>query len=149
MKKILLLVTGMLLAVIVAGCTDSNTESKDPVVYTPPGVILEQIDKEESFAFVIGDEDCPACQSYLKAALTDLQKKSDLTLQYIELKGIEEKKEEYADIQVLIEDHLDGQFEATPTTYFMIDGKLKEVSVGALEYEDLLELHNRHIKIKN
>lgn len=152
-KRLLLLLTGMVLAVIVAGCSsgetdkDVDTESEgDPVTYVAPGVILDKIDKEETFAFILGDADCGACQSYLETTLKEIQEKSDVTLEYIELKGIEAKEDEFADVQVLIEEHLDGQFEATPSTYFIVDGELKDVSVGVVTYDELLETYEKYIK---
>lgn len=142
MKRILLLVSGMLLAVIIAGC---SVVAEDPVSYTPPGEILEQIDNKDTFAFVIGDEDCPACQSYLKTSLKDMQNKSEITLEYIELKGIEEKEKELEDLQAIIEDHLDGKFEATPTTYFIVDGEFEDDIVGVVPYDELLETYETHV----
>lgn len=151
MKKILTLFAVLTLTLVVSGCV-KKTENpvkevkEDPVVYSTPAEILDKIEKKETFAFVIGSETCPACQNYLANALKDMDEKSDVKINYIEVLNIEQKEKEFGDIQKLIKDHLDGKFDATPTTYFMKQGKMTDVIVGSISYEELLGKYNELTK---
>lgn len=149
MKKMFLLMMGLMLAAVVAGCTsdkgEDSAKDKSPVTYVTPQSVTEKIENKETFAFILGDETCSACNQYKAEALSKMVKKDDIKLGFVELNGIEQKEEEMNSIVSLIETHLDNQFSATPTTYFIVDGVLKEVTVGAISYDELKELYTKHI----
>lgn len=149
MKKLWILLAGILMAVVVAGCSsgDKNAETVDiSGNYVKPGEILEDIEEGKSFGFVIVDKDCSACAAYKAGALKDFEKSNKGELKYVEVNGIEDKEDEFDDVLTLIDDHLDGQFEATPTTYFFTNGVLDSVEVGVMEYDELLEKYNNNVK---
>lgn len=135
------------MAVIVAGCSGDKNDGPADISgnYVKPGEILQDIEDEKTFGFVIVDKDCSACQAYKAGALQEFEKNDDGELRYIEINGIEDKGKEFDDVLTLIDEHLDGQFEATPTTYFFVNGLLESVEVGAMEYDELVETYNRNI----
>lgn len=130
MKKILLGLAVLLL--VITGCS-----VKDPVTYKEPAEIIARFDNNETFAFVIGDATCPACQSYLAGTVKEFQSKDGVTLEYIDLDKLDESSMELAGELVKKEKYLDGEFSVTPTTYFVVEGKVVEVSEGAVNYETL------------
>ena len=159
MKKKMLWVMSMLVALLViTGCGNGDSEKDsgarttneevqvDPVVYTEPSKILEKFEAGETFAFVMGHADCGACQSYLKGGLTEFEKEQDEKMMYVELKGIEADKEKFDTVEEIIKDHLDDKFEATPTTYFVVDGKVKDALIGAVTYQELLIKYEETVK---
>lgn len=135
------------MAVVITGCSSDKNDGPVDLSgnYVKPGEIIQDIEDGKTFGFVFVDKECSACQAYKAGALQEFEKNKDGELRYIEVNGIEDKEEEFADILTLIDEHLDGQFEATPTTYFFIDGALESVEVGAMEYEELLEIYNTHV----
>lgn len=152
MKRIFLLMASLMVVAVIAGCSsdkktdsESEVEDKGPVTYVTPQSVTEKIENKETFAFVLGDETCSACSHYKENALTEMVKKDSIKLGFVELNGIEEKKDEMDSIIYLIEKHLDSQFEATPTTYFIVDGVMKEAVVGSVPYDELKETYESHI----
>lgn len=148
MKKLWILLAGILMAVVIAGCS-SDDKNDGPVDisgnYVKPGEILEDIEADKTFGFVIVDKECSACAAYKEGALQEFEKENEGALRYIEINGIEDKEDEFEDVITLIDEHLDGQFEATPTTYFFVNGVLESVEVGVMEYDELLEAYNNHV----
>lgn len=148
--KRLLLALGLIAVLVVAGCSseskgDESEENTDPVIYVEPAKILDKIENKETFAFILGDETCSACQHYLDTTLREMEDDSGVTLEFIELYGIEDRKKEFDDVTKLIDEHLHQQFEATPTTYFMVDGKLADAVVGTISYDELLPMYEFYI----
>lgn len=148
--KVLLLlgIIGLVLAIAGCGKKDEEKKAKDesPVTYVQPQNILEKIDKKETFVFVIGSKTCSACQNYKATSLKEMSEKDGVKLPFIDIYGIENKEKEFADIQKLIKDHLKDKFEATPTTYYMEKGKLKEAVVGDVPYKDVKEKYDSLMK---
>lgn len=159
LKKIAIPAMGAFLALSLAACSDTNEKdnSKDNdkpkeevkqdsmVTYVNPSDILEKIESKETFAFVIGNQFCGACQFFKENTLTKLDKEEGIKLPFIETEGLEKEKANAEAFVKLVEDHLGGKFDATPTTYFMVDGELKEEIVGAMEYEVLVKKYDEHI----
>lgn len=148
--KRLLLALGLMAVLVIAGCSsenkgDESDKKSDPVTYVEPAKILDKIENEETFAFILGDETCSACQHYLDTTLREMEDDAGVTLEFIELYGIEDRKKEFDDVTKLIDEHLHQQFEATPTTYFIVDGELAEVVVGAISYDELLSMYELYI----
>lgn len=145
-----------MLIVILAACASDNEDNEgnsdksgDVSIegnYVTPDVILDDIENGETFSFVIVDKDCSACQAYKAGALLEFEENNPGDLRYVEINGIQERAQEFEDIETLIIDHLDGQFDATPTTYFIVDGELASVEVGVMEYEELLSIYESHIE---
>ena len=153
MKKTLLLIVGMIVLIgTLAACSGNNEDIGEDVNeindknYVVPGVILEDIDNEETFAFVISDKECPACQTYKENALKTFEETNPGKIRSIEINNIQSRSDELEDIQTLIIDHLDEQFNATPTTYFIVNGELANIDVGVMEYEDLLSKYELYIE---
>lgn len=167
-KKLLVPVFGAMLALSLAACNDESTEDKDNnakteqtqdkekkdkaaheqvVTYIEPSEVLEKIENKETFAFILGDKECSACNSYKATTLTELKDTNGILLPFVELNGIEndDRKAHLNVLVQIIENHLDGQFEATPTTYFMVDGVMKDVTVGAISYEEFVKHYTENI----
>lgn len=148
--KRLLLALGLIAVLVVAGCSSESKGNKsekntDPVTYVEPAKILDRIENKETFAFVLGDETCSACQHYLDTTLREMEDDAGVKLEFIELYEIEDRKKEFDDVTKLIDEHLHQQFEATPTTYFIVDGELAEAVVGAISYDKLLPMYESYI----
>lgn len=149
MKKLLFLFSMLALVLAVAGCGKKEApkeKEESPVVYVTPSEIIKKFDNKETFTFVIGSETCSACQNYKADALTKMKEKDGIKLPYIDIYGIEGKEKEFADIQTLIEKNLDNKFEATPTSYFVEKGKLKNVIVGNIPYEKIKKEYDKNQK---
>lgn len=129
MKRILLIL-GVLLLVL-TGCAESSVEE------IKPQAIIDRFEGGETFAFVIGDETCPACQAYRAGALKEMNKKDEIKLEYIDLHNLTDQELEDARKLVEQDNYLDGEFEVTPTTYFVVDGKLTQVIKGSVSYDEL------------
>lgn len=139
MKKALLIITSLMLF-ITTGCSAMIVE--DSVNEVTVEEVVNRIEEEDTFAFILGSDNCPACVQY-KENLKDLKKKEDIVLDYIDLDNSEENSME--DTADLIVQHLDGDLEdglSTPTTYFIVDGKVKgEPVVGSVPAEEVLSLY--------
>lgn len=148
LSKMLLLVTGVILALVVAGCSSNDGEkAKGDLTdnYVKPKEVTERIENGETFAFAIVDKQCSACQAYKAGALKEFQIEDPGKITMIEVNGIENNEEDLVAITDLIQKHLSGQFEATPTTYFIKNGVLEDVVVGAVEYKELKENYDKNI----
>lgn len=155
MKKVMMLVFGLAMAIILVGCvaekeettgSKDETANKDEVVnYVKADEILERIENKETFAFILVDKTCSACQFYKETTLPEMKKELNVVYDAIELFDLESNEKDLNSTVTLIEEHLNNEFSATPTTYFMVDGVLKEAAVGALEYDALIQLHEKYI----
>lgn len=145
MKKLLIVFSMLMVILTVVGCGNKDKdEEKNPeenVTYVKPAEVLEKIKNKESFLFVIGSATCPACQNYRADALKQLNEKEGVKLPYIDVFEIESKEKEFKDIKALIKDHLDNQFDATPTTYLIKKGDLTKVTVGSMNYKEVEKLY--------
>lgn len=159
-KKILVPVFGAMLALGLAACTSekgsgNEVEDKDngspevheskAVTYIEPTEVIEKVEEKETFAFVIGNAMCSACNFFKENALTQFEKEHGIKMNFVETFGIEKNSQAEKDFNELIEKHLKGQFEATPTTYFFVDGELANVIVGAMPYEDLVKNYEEYV----
>ena len=137
-KKILVL--GVLL-LIITGCSSLVVE--DPVFYVKADNITTKMENKDTFAFVIGDETCPACNAFMSGAQTQLKKEEGVALSYIDMDKLNDS--EMSELATLVNGKLNGDFGATPTTYFVVEGKVEKVLVGAASYEELSEEYNKYI----
>lgn len=145
MKKFWVLLVGVLVTIIIAGCNDDTGKKADiSGNYVSPGSVLEKIDNKETFTFAILDKNCSACQAYKTGALEEMESYKKGSIKYVEINGIDKDKVGVQDIQELISTHLDGQFEATPTTYFIKEGKLDDVVIGAVNFDKLREMYEKN-----
>lgn len=140
MKKRILVILVILLAV--TGC--SSLIVVDPANYVGPETVIELFENEDTFAFVVGDSTCSACNAYMKGAQKELFEKDEVALLYIDLNTL--KDVDIESFTKLVQEHLSGNFEATPTTYFVVDGNVSQVKVGSIEYEELSSTYDKFIK---
>lgn len=120
-----------------------GNKTENPVNYVSGDELTEMMDDKKTFAFVIGDNKCPACGSYMSGAQTELFEKDEVMLYYMDIDKLTNDTRPGA--QNLVEDYLDGDFQATPTTYFIVDGEVAKVSVGVLSYEELSATYKEFI----
>lgn len=96
--------------------------------------VRENIDKGGPYAFILGDDTCPACIMF-KNNLKQLVVDEGIKLDYIDM-----LVESQAEVEELLED-LDydmTQGLSTPTTFIMEDGEVISTVVGAVDIESLL-----------
>lgn len=152
-KGIMLLITAFALVLVVSGCSkkeDSAKEQADTGPITPitknyvkPDVINQKFKDGETFAFAIVDKDCSACQFYKKETLIKFEEEKLGEINLIEINKIADREEELMALTDLIQQNLQNKFEATPTTYFVKNGQLIDVVVGAIEVDELKEYYNK------
>lgn len=134
MKKLL----GILVILLaLTGC--SSLILGDSVNFVTPDKIIEKFDKGETFAFVIGDATCGFCKQYRETTLEEFKKEKDIELDYIDLNILTKSETDDAIKLVNEENYLNGDFSATPTTYFVVEGKVVKVLAGAVGYDKLAE----------
>ena len=79
-KKLLVLI---ILLLMLTGC--SSLFAGSPVNYVSPEEVIGRFDAGDTFAFIIGDATCPACNQYMKGAQAEFKKKDDVVLDYVDL----------------------------------------------------------------
>lgn len=117
---------------------EGEKEDKN-VDYTLPSDILTKFENKDSFYFVIGNASCGACISYKENALKELSNQDAVKIPFIETMYLETDLDEAEAFVQIVQNHLEMKFEATPTTYFVKDGKLSSAVVGAMDYDTLKE----------
>ena len=160
-KSKLMLGASMILSLVLVACNDEGSKEKDTeekdvasvevenkyegekedtiVDYTLPSDILTKFENKDSFYFVIGNAGCGACIEYKAQALTDFSKKDGVNIPFVETMYLETDGTESDAFVKIVQNHLDMKFEATPTTYFVKNGKLSSAVVGAIDYKTLKE----------
>ena len=125
MKKIAIALMLVLLLLVSCGSTEV-------ISYSDGEEIMEKLENDESFVFVIGTSTCPACTQY-QAIVEELIKNKDAEVFYIESDKVDQ-----AAVLELVENYLDNELEWTPTTYFVVDGEVTEILPGSLRYTELV-----------
>lgn len=158
-KTIMFMITALALVLVVSGCSKKD-ESKETEVdsgpttpitknYVKPNEITKKFEDGESFAFAIVDKDCSACQLYKKDTLIKFEEDKVGDIKLIEINKIDSREKDLMDLTDLIQIYLQGKFEATPTTYFVKEGQLVEVVVGAIDIEELTAFYNKYLGDEN
>jgi len=127
MKKLLILLG--LAVLTLSGCASEAPEvaTTEPILYVNSGDIIDKMDNADTFAFVLGSADDPYSNDY-KEVLNELYEEEGISLYYVDLA---EEVDNQEDSVNLVNNYLGGGFEATPTTYFVVDGVVQEANVGA------------------
>lgn len=125
MKKIAIALMLVLLLLVSCGSTEVLS-------FSDGEEIMEKIENDESFVFIIGTSTCPACTQY-KPVVEELIESKDVEVFYIESDKVDQEA-----VLELVENYLDNELEWTPTTYFVVDGEVNEVLPGALRYTELV-----------
>lgn len=129
--------------------TAVEVEANQPVNYVSVDDLEKRIENGDTFAFVIGSASCPACQVLIDN-LDTLYEEKGVKLDYIDLDTevvSEMEREKFAEFYfgTLGQDINSGL--STPTTYFIIDGKLKgEPVVGAVPADMIVEVYEEGFK---
>ncbi len=126
MKKFLLAI--MVAMVLLVSCSSTKT-----ITFSDGEEIIEKFENKESFVFVIGSSTCLACTQYRPIVEEALESKG------VDVFYIESDKVDNDQLIDLVENYLDNDLEWTPTTYFVVDGEVKESIAGALRYSLLVE----------
>lgn len=96
--------------------------------------VKENIQEGGPYAFVLGDDTCPACLMF-KNNLRQLVAEEGIQLDYIDL-----QVEAQSDVEDLLEylEYDMSQGLSTPTTFVIEDEEVVSTVIGAIEVEDLL-----------
>ena len=121
-------------------------KASEVVSYTLPSKVLKKIENKETFAFIIGNAKCTACNDFKENGLKEFASKENNKLMFVETFNLEKDKDEAAALVEIVDKHLQSKFEATPTTYFIVDGVLKDNIVGSITYNELKENYANYIK---
>ena len=141
-KKLLLFVV---FTVLLTGCSlIVDKGQNDPVRYVTANDVTARMDNGETFAFVIGDKKCPACVQYM-STLQEFLDNDGKALDYIDIDKLNEKQ--IGNLAELVKVRLNENFEATPTTYFVVNGELKNFEVGVMDYNRLATFYNNLIGV--
>lgn len=125
--------------------TSSEIKLPEIVNLTSADAVTERLENKESFALVIGDETCPACITY-NSTLKEMKDKDDILLDYIDLNLVDEEEMEKVGLLLLEVLNVGPEGFATPTTFFVKDGKLEDTIVGAIGYEELKESYEENVE---
>lgn len=143
-KSILYMVLITLIISSLLGCStiEDNTNSNYINLISLEEVI-DKVDNKDSFNFILGNDGCPACVTY-KEELKKLYDKEGYKFDYMAY-GPEINQELFFELitEVLGEN---PQNVATPTTYFIVDGKVDEKIVGAIRAEDI-GLYDKYLEV--
>ena len=138
-RKIIMILT---LLTLLAGCSKLILEN--PVVNVGPEEIIEMIDKEETFVFIIGANSCPYCAEYIDGPLQELYDKKELKFSYLDIDlPLDEEK---MNLLVGDEKYVNKKLESTPTTYFVSEGKIVHVEEGVVAYDSLVKYYSDYIE---
>lgn len=138
-KRIVMILT---LLMFLSGCSKLILEN--PVVNIGPEKVVEMIDSEETFVFIVGSSSCPVCTEYIDGPLQEIFNKNDLKFNYLDLDlPLDEEK---MNLLVGDEKYINGNLESTPTTYFVSKGKIVHVREGVIAYKYLLEYYSDYIE---
>ena len=126
--------------------TESSTESTEATGYSyvSTSEVAENAKNMDKYTFVLGSDSCGGCTLYKVTGLSVLAQEEGIVLDYIDL-----DREDNAEIYELLEDTLEhdtNQGLATPTTFFVEDGKIVEYVVGAFGYEPLMDQYGSKIR---
>lgn len=130
----------------VSNKTEYEGEKKSDVVdYVLPKDVLQKIKDKETFVFVVGNQTCSACADFKDNGLKDYVAKEKEKLIFVETFNLEADKEQADAFVSIVNEHLKGEFEATPTTYFIVDGEYKTSLVGSVTYKELKEAIDKNL----
>ncbi|MGL5540209.1 MAG: conjugal transfer protein TraF [Erysipelotrichaceae bacterium] len=132
MKKIALF--GLALMLFVTGCS----QNKGEIVKKNSTEVMTMLESDPSMMLVIGSSTCSACIAY-EEVMKEFTKNNEATI--YELLIDEEPTEEVDGKQTrtglikLME--IIGEVTATPTTFWIVEGKVERVDIGVLDYRTL------------
>lgn len=132
-----LLIGLLVMIILLAGCVETvkkEIAEEDYLNLVTLEEIVAKADNGETFNFVLGNDSCPAC-AYYKEELIKFHKDEDYKFDYMEYNSNTNKELLYE----LITEKFGEESEqlATPTTFFIVNGELKDKIVGAIEAEKI------------
>lgn len=133
MKKILCILM-ILFVFLISGCGSKQLTTYHEISYQD---YLSMIDNEESFPLVIGSATCSACAMF-KGTMETFINKYQVDVRYIDISKLSE--EDYSALMT------DVNFNSTPTTIFIENGKQKSVYqriVGAESYSNVVSNYKK------
>lgn len=133
MKKFLCVLM-ILFVFFISGCGSKKMTTYHEISYEE---YLTMIDNKESFPLVIGSSTCSACAMF-KGTMESFISKYQVDVRYIDISKLSE--EDYGKFMTAI------NFNSTPTTIFVEDGKQKSVYqriVGADSYSNVVSTYKK------
>lgn len=132
-----LLIGLFVMIVLLTGCVatvENEIAEEDYLNLITLEEVVAKVDNGETFNFVLGNDSCPACV-YYKEELIKFHKEEDYKFDYMEYNSNTNKELLYE----LITEKFGEESEqlATPTTFFIVNGELKDKVVGAIEAEKI------------
>lgn len=146
MRKLLIVIILALTALVACGTNNENSSDVEGVNRLSATEVANKIEDSDTYIFVLGNDDCPACKMY-KENLKDLVEEEEITLDYIDL--LDEEKDNYEAVSALLVDNLNVDISsgiATPTTFIVKDGNVVDQIVGPISSEELMSEYGEHLK---
>lgn len=132
MRKILIALIGL---IMISGCSIIIEEPVE-LYETPLNSIIDKFEKNESFMFTLGSSNCSVCPQF-EETIDKFNSKQDTDILYVNL-----AKEDNTLARQLIDDYSPESFQGTPTTYFVVNGAIEEIVIGAVDYKTVLDAYN-------
>lgn len=126
MKKIIISIFAMLLLLTSCGKSQNDFVLKS-------NQVIDKIENKETFLLYITSETCPACQLYDPVYQEVNEDYPNLLFKLDYIDESENNKEVFDE---LVKNHI-GSIKATPTTFVVIEGEVKESYLGMLKYSEL------------
>lgn len=124
MKRIVLLISVFLTAILLTGCNGKITSYQE-IKYDK---LIEMFEDKEDFVLFIGSSQCSHCQSY-KPKLEAIIKVNQIKVYYIDVNELSNDENEALERYV--------PYSGTPYTVFIEDGKVKENGTSIVGDHDI------------
>lgn len=120
MKKFLIVIVSLFVLSVLGALVLSLMEPK--VRIADYDTVVEKLENEETFIFVLGQEGCRICESYTEGTLKEyLGEEEGLDLVYFDIYRTPETS-----FQDFLKEYPVPNYQGTPTTYIVINGEFHE-----------------------
>ena len=140
MRKVIQIIIAVFLLLGLTSCAtkDENKEQGELIVITTRDV-LNKIDNDESFAFILTQTICGHCKEYEPIVLEVCLEEGAIIYQVIA------DKDNADDVNELIERY---SLESTPTTFVVKKGEIEDSFIGKISRSELVKYFKKHKIIK-
>ena len=127
----------LIAVLLLSGCSaiiEEEIKDEDYLNLVTLEEIVAKVDNGETFNFILGNDSCPAC-TYYKEQLVEFHKTEDYKFDYMTHNADTDMDLLFELMTEKLEDTTEGL--ATPTTFFIVNGKLDNKVVGAIETDEI------------